>query len=63
MARPPKFDRPISVEEARKNRQYLTELKKTVHYIGDPEHKKSRNHDFGCTPPSQYKEARHAVMM
>jgi hypothetical protein len=58
MPRPPKFDRPISIEEAQKSRQRFSELKKTVHYIGDPEHKKNPNHDFECIPLTHYKRGK-----
>jgi hypothetical protein len=40
MARPPKFDRPVPIEEAQECSQRLAKLKKMVHNIGDPEHKK-----------------------
>lgn len=55
MARCPKFDRPISVDEAQQHSKQLAELKKKACYIGNPEHKKSPNHDFGCIPLAQHK--------
>jgi hypothetical protein len=56
--RPRKYDRPISVEEARSCREELLTLKERAKYIGNAEHKKSAHHDFGCTPKSQLKRGK-----
>ena len=53
--RPPKYDRPISMEEALSRGEELLALKERVKYIGDAAHKKNANHDFDCTPKAQWK--------
>jgi hypothetical protein len=53
--RPPKYDRPISSEDALMRKDEFLRLKNEVQYIGNPEHKESSGHDLGCIPPSQPK--------
>lgn len=58
VTRPPKYDRPIAIEEARTRREELLALQERAKYIGDAEHKKSANHDFACTPKAQWKRGK-----
>jgi hypothetical protein len=58
MTRPPKFDRPVSEEEALAKQAELAALMDSARYVGDPEHKQNANHDFGCVPPAHHKRGK-----